>query len=100
MAMAEKHRVAPAPALGEVRAMLHNIALADCPEELRRRLARFDTNGNGVIDADELPIADRNDTISIKAFPPAIRKSMEVFDKVSARAPTTNPAPSPHKPPG
>ena len=73
---------AKAPPLGEVRTLLHNINLADCPDVLRQRLSRFDSNGNGFIDAHELPIPDKNDTISIRAFPAAVRSAMDVFDTV------------------
>ena len=82
--MAEKHlerveSVGP-PALGAVRVMLHGVKLSDLPEGLRKKLARYDRNGNGIIDEDELPLADDNDAISIKAFPPGVRKSIAVFD--------------------
>jgi len=60
---------------------MSKITLANLPEELRSKLARFDKNGNGVLDVDEIPIADRDDAISIKAFPPAFQKSCSVFDK-------------------
>lgn len=69
------------PALGEVRTVLHGVKLDECPAALRARLARFDVNGNGLIDPDELPIADSSDAISIKAFPNSIRDSLGVFDK-------------------
>ena len=62
---------------GEFRTVLHGVNLADLPELLRGRLARYDTNGNGVIDPDELPIPDDDSSISLKTtlnissnFPP------------------------------
>ena len=72
------------PALGEVRSFFHGVKLADLPEELRNRLERYDYNKNGTIDPEELPISSNDDGISVKAFPPAIRDSLFVFDKVSA----------------
>ena len=44
-------------ALGEVRKVLHGVKIADCPPELREKLEQYDTNGNGVIDPNELPDA-------------------------------------------
>ncbi|XRA98799.1 EF-hand domain-containing protein [Pycnococcus provasolii] len=66
---------------GEFRTVLHGVNLADLPELLRGRLARYDTNGNGVIDPDELPIPDDDSSISLKAFPAVLREHLDVFDK-------------------
>ena len=66
--------------LGSVREMLYGIKLDECPALLRTRLARFDKNGNGIIDPDELPIADDEGSIAIKAFPKEIQPTLKVFD--------------------
>ena len=42
-------------ALGEVRKVLHGVRLDECPALLREKLAQYDTNGNGIIDPNELP---------------------------------------------
>ncbi|XRA99907.1 EF-hand domain-containing protein [Pycnococcus provasolii] len=67
------------PALGDARAMLHHVRLADLPEPLRSQLAVFDTNGDGTINPDELPTG-ASDYISIKAFPADLQKLLNEID--------------------
>lgn len=70
------------PTTSDALRAMHNIDLNELPEVLRKRFARYDRNGNGVLDPDELPIpVDDNDNISLKAFPPVVRKNLAVFDK-------------------
>ncbi|XRB17935.1 EF-hand domain-containing protein [Pseudoscourfieldia marina] len=66
--------------LGSVREMLHGIKLDECPALLRTMLAKFDKNGNGIIDPDELPIAN-DDGISIKAFPEDVQPILRGIDE-------------------
>ena len=66
--------------LGSVREMLHGIKLDECPALLRTMLAKFDKNGNGIIDPDELPIAN-DDGISIKAFPENVQPFLREIDE-------------------
>ena len=66
--------------LGSVREMLHGIKLDECPALLRTMLAKFDKNGNGIIDPDELPIAN-DDGISIKAFPENVQPILREIDE-------------------
>ncbi|GHP12467.1 hypothetical protein PPROV_001119500 [Pycnococcus provasolii] len=66
--------------LGSVREMLHGIKLDELPAPLRTMLARFDKNGNGIIDPDELPIAN-DDGISIKAFPENVQPILREMDE-------------------
>ncbi|XRB04827.1 EF-hand domain-containing protein [Pycnococcus provasolii] len=66
---------------GEVREFLHGCKLEDLPESLRKKLARFDSNGNGLIEPSELPLTDAEDSISIRAFPKTAQASLAVFDK-------------------
>ena len=66
--------------LGSVREMLHGIKLDECPALLRTMLAKFDKNGNGIIDPDELPIAN-DDGISIKAFPENVQPILREMDE-------------------
>ena len=63
----------------ELEKYLHGIRLADLPLDLRTRLQRFDKNGNGIIDPEELPIPE-NDKIAIKAFPTLVQQDLAVFD--------------------
>ncbi|XRB17637.1 EF-hand domain-containing protein [Pseudoscourfieldia marina] len=66
--------------LGSVREMLYGIKLDECPAPLRTMLAKFDKNGNGIIDPDELPIAN-DDGISIKAFPENVQPILRAIDE-------------------
>ena len=66
--------------LGSVREMLYGIKLDELPAPLRTMLARFDKNGNGIIDPDELPIAN-DDGISIKAFPENVQPFLREIDE-------------------
>ena len=63
---------------GEVREFLHGCKLEDLPESLRKKLARFDSNGNGLIEPSELPITDAEDSISIRAFPKTAQASVRL----------------------
>ncbi|XRB17940.1 EF-hand domain-containing protein [Pseudoscourfieldia marina] len=71
--------MAEQPALGDARAMLHHVRLADLPEPLRSQLAVFDTNGDGTINPNELPTG-ASDYISIKAFPADLQKLLNEID--------------------
>ncbi|XRB13583.1 EF-hand domain-containing protein [Pseudoscourfieldia marina] len=69
-------------ALGEVRKVLHGVKIADCPPELREKLEQYDTNGNGVIDPNELPDAlDTNAPfIKVSAFPKTLQPILREID--------------------
>ena len=70
-------------ALGEVRKVLHGVRIADCPPELREKLAQYDNNGNGIIDPDELPdpISAEMTYISVSSFPKKLQPHLHEIDE-------------------
>ncbi|XRB17304.1 EF-hand domain-containing protein [Pseudoscourfieldia marina] len=69
-------------ALGEVRKVLHGVRIADCPPELREKLAQYDTNGNGTIDPDELPdpMSAEMNYLKVSSFPKKVQPLLNEID--------------------
>ncbi|XRB04225.1 EF-hand domain-containing protein [Pycnococcus provasolii] len=69
-------------ALGEVRKVLHGVRIADCPPELREKLAQYDTNGNGTIDPDELPdpMSAEMTYLKVSSFPKKVQPLLNEID--------------------
>ncbi|XRB17306.1 EF-hand domain-containing protein [Pseudoscourfieldia marina] len=69
-------------ALGEVRKVLHGVRIADCPPELREKLAQYDTNGNGIIDPDELPdpMSAEMTYLLVSSFPKKVQPLLNDID--------------------
>ena len=69
-------------ALGEVRKVLHGVRIADCPPELREKLAQYDTNGNGIIDPNELPdpMSAEMTYLKVSSFPKKVQPLLDEID--------------------
>ncbi|XRB11502.1 EF-hand domain-containing protein [Pseudoscourfieldia marina] len=69
-------------ALGEVRKVLHGVCIADCPPELREKLAQYDTNGNGIIDPNELPdpMSAEMTYLKVSSFPKKVQPLLHEID--------------------
>ncbi|GHP09450.1 hypothetical protein PPROV_000818500 [Pycnococcus provasolii] len=69
-------------ALGEVRKVLHGVRIADCPPELREKLAQYDTNGNGIIDPNELPdpMSAEMTYLKVSSFPKKVHPLLHEID--------------------
>ncbi|XRB05969.1 EF-hand domain-containing protein [Pycnococcus provasolii] len=72
----------PVHALGEVRKVLHGVRIADCPPELREKLAQYDTNGNGIIDPNELPdpMSAEMTYLKVSSFPKKVHPLLHEID--------------------
>ena len=68
--------------MGEVRKVLHGVKIADCPPELREKLAQYDLNGNGIIDPDELPdpISAEMTYLKVSSFPKSLQPLLHEID--------------------
>ncbi|XRB13664.1 EF-hand domain-containing protein [Pseudoscourfieldia marina] len=68
--------------MGEVRKVLHGVKIADCPPELREKLAQYDTNGNGTIDPDELPdpMSAEMTYLKVSSFPKKVQPLLNDID--------------------
>ncbi|XRB05172.1 EF-hand domain-containing protein [Pycnococcus provasolii] len=69
-------------AMGEVRKVLHGVKIADCPPELREKLAQYDTNGNGIIDPNELPdpMSAEMTYLKVSSFPKKVQPLLNEID--------------------
>ncbi|XRB19677.1 EF-hand domain-containing protein [Pseudoscourfieldia marina] len=69
-------------AMGEVRKVLHGVRIADCPPELREKLAQYDTNGNGIIDPNELPdpMSAEMTYLKVSSFPKKVHPLLHEID--------------------
>ncbi|XRB06257.1 EF-hand domain-containing protein [Pycnococcus provasolii] len=69
-------------AMGEVRKVLHGVRIADCPPELREKLAQYDTNGNGIIDPNELPdpMSAEMTYLNVRSFPKDLHPLLNDID--------------------
>jgi len=65
-----------------VRKVLHGVRIADCPPELREKLAQYDTNGNGIIDPDELPdpMSAEMTYLKVSSFPKKVHPLLHEID--------------------
>ncbi|XRB18981.1 apple domain-containing protein [Pseudoscourfieldia marina] len=68
--------------MGEVRKVLHGVRIADCPPELREKLAQYDTNGNGIIDPNELPdpMSAEMTYLNVRSFPKDLHPLLNDID--------------------
>ncbi|XRB25441.1 EF-hand domain-containing protein [Pseudoscourfieldia marina] len=68
--------------MGEVRKELHGVRIADCPPELREKLAQYDTNGNGIIDPNELPdpMSAEMTYLKVSSFPKKVHPLLHEID--------------------
>jgi len=68
--------------MGEVRKVLHGVRIADCPPELREKLAQYDTNGNGIIDPNELPdpMSAEMNYLKVSSFPKKVQPLLNEID--------------------
>ena len=68
--------------MGEVRKVLHGVRIADCPPELREKLAQYDTNGNGIIDPNELPdpMSAEMTYLKVSSFPKKVQPLLNEID--------------------
>ena len=71
-----------ATAMGEVRKVLHGVKIADCPPELREKLQQYDTNGNGIIDPNELPdpMSAEMTYLKVSSFPKKVQPLLNEID--------------------
>ncbi|XRB10125.1 DUF285 domain-containing protein [Pycnococcus provasolii] len=69
-------------AMGEVRKVLHGVKIADCPPELREKLQQYDTNGNGIIDPNELPdpMSAEMTYLKVSSFPKKVQPLLNEID--------------------
>ncbi|GHP12042.1 hypothetical protein PPROV_001076900 [Pycnococcus provasolii] len=69
-------------AMGEVRKVLHGVKIADCPPELREKLQQYDTNGNGIIDPNELPdpMSAEMTYLKVSSFPKKVQPLLHEID--------------------
>ena len=69
-------------ALGEVRKVLHGVRLDECPALLREKLAQYDTNGNGIIDPNELPdpMSAEMTYLKVSSFPKKVQPLLHEID--------------------
>ena len=68
--------------MGEVRKVLHGVKIADCPPELREKLQQYDTNGNGIIDPNELPdpMSAEMTYLKVSSFPKKVQPLLNEID--------------------
>ena len=68
--------------MGEVRKVLHGVRIADCPPELREKLQQYDTNGNGIIDPNELPdpMSAEMTYLKVSSFPKKVQPLLHEID--------------------
>ncbi|XRB02588.1 EF-hand domain-containing protein [Pycnococcus provasolii] len=69
-------------AMGEVRKVLHGVRIADCPPELREKLAMYDLNGNGIIDPNERPdpMSAEMTYLKVSSFPKKVQPLLHEID--------------------